>query len=132
MDGRRIHDPGTDGPMSNVVTLDTARTLAARLESHERLRNGGSKSQARARLAGKMRVLPGTLYNLARNRLKRLDTELRDRLTAFAIRDLQHEIERLSHELEMARQMGAHPMSRRVGEIETHLAKARALMSEND
>jgi ribosomal protein S2 len=79
-----------------------------------------------------MRVLPGTLYNLARNRLKRLDTELRDRLTAFAIRDLQQEIERLSHELEMARQMGAHPMSERVGEIETHLAKARALMSEND
>jgi hypothetical protein len=28
--------------------------------------------------------------------------------------------------------MGAHPMSERVGEIETHLAKARALMSEND
>ena len=42
---------------------------------------------------------------------------------------LEAEIARLSHELEMARQSGAHPASLVVGEIETHLARARELMS---
>ena len=115
--------------MTSAV-LDHARTVARGLEEREQRRHGGSRDEARARLARRIGVLPGTLYTLARNRLKRLDVTVRDRLTDYAIRDLQNEIGRLNHELGMARALGGGAMADRMGEIERHLAAARALMAE--
>ena len=134
MSGKIIQFPKTNLPpehqMSAAVGLDEFRRLVEQCERREQTRSGITRSQARERLARKAGVSPGTLYNLARDRLKRLDFVVRDRLTAYAVRDLQASIERLTHELEMARQMGAHPTSPRVGEIEKHLTAARALLIE--
>lgn len=135
MSGRIIHFPKTNlhqkgRNMSTVASVDDFKRLVVRCEKREQNRSGGNRAQARARLAAKAGVAPGTLYNLVRDRLKKIDHVIRDRLTAYAVRDLQSTIERLTHELDMARQMGAHPTSPRVGEIEKHLNAARALLVE--
>lgn len=133
MPGRIIQLFGTKQPQERALstaTLDDFKRLAEACEKREQLRSGGSREDARQRLARRIGVLPGTLYTLARDRLKRLDANLRDRLTAYAISDLQSEMERLAHDLAMARQMGAHQDSPMVADIEKHLAAARALIAE--
>jgi hypothetical protein len=113
--------------MSMGVTLDRARELERGLVIREQARHGGDREQARARLARRMGVLPGTLYNLARARLKRLDDALRAPLVSYAVHDLQLEIERLNHELEVARELGAAPGQDLVREIEATLKRAQDL-----
>ncbi|GHE83823.1 hypothetical protein GCM10019059_45360 [Camelimonas fluminis] len=116
--------------MTDATTLEQARELAGQLERREHFRHGGTRTQARERLARRLGVLPGTLYNLARDRLKRFDNNLRLALTNYAIRDLQSEIEGLTHELEMARQMGAASRPAGMERIEARLAQVKALMGE--
>lgn len=113
----------------NAFTVDEAQTLAARLERREMSR-GFSRNDARSRLARKLGVSPGTLENLGRGRLKRTIDGFTYRLRALLERELEAEIERLAHELEMVRASrdGADPVA--VCEIETHLAKAKALLRE--
>lgn len=110
--------------------MSNAITLAQRLEQRERHRVG-SVSIARRRLADRLKVGIGTFENLVRGRVKRVDAAIRDRLQALLVQELEHEIARLTHELEIARQGGAHPGSQHVCEIETHLSKARAFLSGN-
>ncbi len=108
--------------------MSSAITFARTLEQRERTRVSSVKV-ARARLAHKLRVGVGTVENLVRGRVKRIDATIRDRLQALLVTELEQEILRLTHELEIARQCGAHLASQQVGEIETHLAKARALLT---
>lgn len=61
--------------------------------------------------------------------VKSLDTEIKSRLDALLIRELEAELVRLQHELALARQSGVHPASEHMGAIETHLASARLLMN---
>lgn len=116
------------GGMSTVATIEDARALARDLERRERVR-GGKADAARAALARRVGVTPSTWRNLTLGRLKRLDAWMRDRLQAVLIRELEAEIARLSHELEIARQSGAHLASQHVSEIETHLAAARRILN---
>ena len=118
--------------MSDATMLDQARDLASVLERRELFRHGGTRAEARARLARRIGVLPGTLYNLARDRLKRLDNRLRIALTSYAIRDLQSEIESLTHELEIARKMGAgnRHEALEVEALEARMAMVKSLMEE--
>lgn len=109
------------------VAMSTAVATAQQLEKRERAR-APSVKLARQRLADKLRVGAGTIENLVRGRVKRVDAELKRRLDALLVRELEAEIARLAHELEMARQRGSHPACEHVFEIEAYLAKARALM----
>ena len=108
--------------------MTCAISLAQTLERKERAR-GLSATEARRSVANKVRIGVGTLENLIRGRVKRVDAAIRDRLQALLVRELEGELARLSHELEMARQGGTHPASQHISAIETHLAEARALMS---
>lgn len=92
--------------MSAGVYLDEARILAGSCIARERARYGGNVDEARERLARRIGWAPGTLYNLMRDRLKKLDTDLRHRLTEYAIEDLRNEITALSRELESASRLG--------------------------
>lgn len=121
-----IHRVGTSSP--DVDPMTTATAFAQALERKERARVS-SLQIARQRVATKLRIGVGTFENLVRGRVKRIDAAIRDRLQALLVSELEHEIARLTHELELARQGGAHPACDLVGEIETHLAKARALLS---
>lgn len=110
------------------VTKMTAAALAKSLERRERMRVS-SIEQARQRVADKLRVGVGTFENIVRGRVKRIDAAVRDRLQALLVRELEGEIARLTHELQVARQGGYHPCSEQICEIETHLEKARALLN---
>ena len=127
----RVHKSGSfehqrDGGMSSA-TIEQARTLARDLERRERSR-AGSIDAARTALARRAGMSPSTWRNLALGRLKRLDAFVRDRLQAMLVRELEAEIARLTHELEIARQGGDHLASQHVSEIEAHLAAARTIL----
>lgn len=118
--------------MTAGVSLDAARRIAHDLEVREQNRFGGTRAEARSRLARRLGSpwSPGTLYNLARDRLKRLDADLRGALAAYAIHDLETEIERLTGDLEAARALGAAQDPRLVRQIETVLDRARRLHAD--
>lgn len=103
--------------------------LTRDLERREHARGGGSMPAARQRLARKLGLAPGTIYNLARERLKRIDADVRARIARYAIEDLEREIADRTHELEMARQMGVAPDSDLVLRAQTVLARAQSLYS---
>lgn len=108
--------------------MSTATAIAQSLERKER-QHVPNKSMARRRLAGKLRIGIGTLENIVRGRVKKIDAEIKRRLDDLLIRELEAEINRLNHELEMAVQVGAHPCSEHISEIEAHLAEARRLLN---
>lgn len=114
----------------STATLETVRALAEGLEQREQLRNGGSREEARARLARRIGIMPGTLYNLARDRLKGINADVRDRLMAHVIEDLQSQIARHTHDIQIARQLGAHPASPRMVEAQRLLGELEALLAE--
>lgn len=109
-------------------SMSKAVAIARSLERRERSRVSSLKI-ARQSVASKLRIGAGSFENLVRGRLKKIDAAVRDRLTALLIRELEAEIARLTHELELARQGGSHPASFMVGEIEAHLVAARSLMN---
>lgn len=108
--------------------MSSAFALAQALERKERTRVS-SLSIARQRLAERLKIGVGTLENLVRERVKTVDAAIRDRLQALLVRELEAEIARLTHELEMARQGGFHPASQHISAIETHLEQARTLLN---
>ena len=112
---------------NSVPDMNCAISLARNLENRERSRVG-NKQTARRALARKLRVGVGTVEHLVRGRVKRVDAAVRDRLQALLVRELEQEIARLTHELEIARQGGAHLASEQISEVETHLARIRKIM----
>jgi hypothetical protein len=108
----------------SVAIRDIARSAILR----EQARAGVTKDTAARSIARRIREAPGTLINVAKERAKRVDSRLRDKLTAFAISQIEQEIARMTHELEVLRQCGADPRSDSIAEVENLLAKAKALM----
>ena len=113
--------------MSATFAVDGARLVADGLERREQRRHGGSREQARQRVARKLGWSPGTLYNLARDRLKRLDGDLRQQLAAYAAADLENEIATLHTELAAARSLGSSQDPAMVRKVSAILAEAQAL-----
>jgi hypothetical protein len=113
---------------TNEPNMTCAISMAQNLERKERAR-GLSVAVARQSLARKLRVGGGTFERLVRGRIKRVDAGIRDRLQALLVRELEAEIARLTHELEIARQSGASFASLEISEVETHLARAKEILS---
>lgn len=119
----------SEGHMRSVAAeRDPAFDLAHSLVRRERAR-GSNVDDAWRSIAYRLRVGTGTFRNIVKERVKRVDGRIRDRLRALLIRELEAEITRLTHELELARQSGDHFASQHVSAIETHLAAAKALLS---
>lgn len=113
--------------MSAGLYLDTAESLARSCVRRYAERTGLPQDAARDRIAHKIGWTSGTLYNLLRGRLKKLDSDLRAGLTRYAIEDLQNEIAALSRELEDARGLGAPQDPHMVGKAAALLSEAQAL-----
>lgn len=109
------------------VERQEARRLARRLQQNKRAQ-GYKIEEARRQIAGKLGMGPEAFRNIVIGRVKRIDSWVRGRLQELLVRELEAEIGRLQHELEMARQGGSHLASQHVSEIETYLAKARSLL----
>lgn len=83
----------------------------------------GSVPHARAAIARRYKLAPGTLENAERGRAKRID----HRLVMAIISEIQAEWLRLEHEIQMLRQMGATPLE--LIEAQQHLRDAKQLLA---
>lgn len=60
-----------------------------------------------------------------------ISSEIERALDALLVKHLEAQLVRLQAELDVARQIGAHPASPHLSEIESHLSKVRALLNGN-
>lgn len=105
--------------------LEIATQTARRLTEIEARRYGLSKTVARNRVAKREKIAPGTLENLLKHRSKSVAGWVRDALQAALIREIQNEINRLEHELQITRLSSVGPSDVDVVAAETALAAAR-------
>ena len=125
-----IHEPRINDPMVSVVYDQKIAQWARELEDRTRARDGLSLPDARKIVARRAGVSPGTLENMRRGRVKNLLGIVRDRIQALVIRELESEIRRLSHDLEMALRCASHPCEDEVLAARAALAAARKLIEE--
>lgn len=105
-----IHRTGTKYPMSSIAYHDIrVRQWARDLEDRESLRSGQPLPVARKAVAQRAGVPAGTLENIRRNRVKGLRGWVRDRIQQLVVRELEAEIQRLNHELEIVLSCSAEP-----------------------
>lgn len=125
-----IHRHGINDPMTSLAYDDQIRKWARDLEDAEASRLGMPLSEARPIIASKFGIPAGTLENMRRNRIKGLRGWIRDRVQALVIREIEAEIQRLTHELEVALRCSAKPGDDEVIAARTALAQARQLIGE--
>jgi len=111
--------------MSDVATVNE---FARSLEKAEARRLGINEKKARARIAGRLGVAPGTLENLRRLRTKIVPNWLMNRVRSELVSVLQLEIQRLEHEVQLARQTGSGYRDDTLVPAEAHLAAVRQLL----
>lgn len=110
------------------VAMGTAAAAASSLVGREEVRSRSRMIAYRA-VGAKIGMSATWVRKLVAGGVKAINADVKKRIDDLLVRELEAEIARLTHELEMARQSGAHPASLMVGEIETHLAAARKLMN---
>lgn len=121
----------TTGQICQPVELSDMGTIAAvahfskRLVRKEQERAGGCAETALASVARRLRAAPGAFANIIRMRVKKVSADLRDRIVAAALSDIEHEIERLDHDKRLLEGMGCGPSHSDVVTLEGALATAR-------
>jgi hypothetical protein len=112
----------------SVVTIAASYSMARRAVERDQMRLGLTQEQAAATIARRIREAPGTVLRLVKGQAKRIDAAVKDKLTAYVCRQLETEIEGLSHELALYRAGIGNASADRLDEAEALLARARALM----
>ncbi len=92
--------------MSAVTSDSLARDWARRLETKEAQRSGLSLGVARKRVAGRLGILPGTLENLSRERIKGVRHWIFLALHEAVKAELKREMAAHEHELEILERLG--------------------------
>ena len=113
-------------PVSSDISL--AEDWATALERLEAQRLGESRSRARPIVSRKTGVAIGTLYSLARRRLKVITNDTLRRLGNGLIAELQRELGRIEHELQVHTQIGTHVDSGEVLSLVASRAKIRSAL----
>jgi hypothetical protein len=108
--------------------MSTSVVIAQSLVRRERAKGLGAEA-ARLWLARKLGVGEGAVRNLVRGKVKRVDEIIRERLRVLLMREIEAEIQRLEHELEVLKASGVHLASHDICEVETHLEAARAILT---
>lgn len=116
--------------MNAISDVATVNRLARAIEDQEARRLGVPITSARARIANRIGVAPGTLENLRRLRTKIVPNWLMNRIRAEFVAVLQSEIQRLEHEIHLARQTGADHRDDMLASAQTQLATARQIFDE--
>lgn len=112
-------------PMNAMSDISTINRFATSLENAEARRLGVNGTEARRRVASRIGVAPGTLENIRRLRTKIVPNWLMNKVRSELIAVLQLEIQRLEHEVHVARQTGLGNRDDALIAAETQLAKAR-------
>jgi len=117
--------------MTSAAYVDRARGWAKRLEDAEAAKTSAPVKAARQAVARRIGVAPGTLENLRNGRIKSIAAHLFDTLRGAVEHELQNEIARLEHDLQIFRQTGVDAREDQVGAVERHLAAARKALRGN-
>lgn len=115
--------------MSASADVVTAERWTRVLEKAEARRLGVPEVEARKSLARKLKASPGTLENIRRLRTKLVPHWLMAKIRGEFIAALQSEIQRLEHEINIARQTGLDVRDDTLVAAETQLAKAREILN---
>lgn len=116
-------------PMNAMSDISTANRFTRALEDAEARRLGIKVVEARGRIAGRIGVSPGTLENIRRLRTKIVPNWLMNKVRAELVLVLQSEIQRLEHEIHVARQIGSDHRDDALASAETQLASARSILA---
>jgi hypothetical protein len=127
-----VQRTGINDPMSLAATYEEDDALATRLilEAEERRRRTLKFDRARIEVAEEAGIAPGTIENLQRGRHKGLRRRNYGRIMQFVVRDIQSEITRLEHDLELALRSSSRQDEIAVCEARTALATARRFIEE--
>lgn len=115
--------------MSATEYTERARGWAKLLEDREAAKSGQPLATAREAVARRIGVLPGTLENLRKNRLKGIAAHLYDQLRGGVIRALELELAHVEHELQIARQAGFDPREREIEALVASRARLRTTLN---
>lgn len=115
--------------MPSVADVSLARTWAEALEDREAKRQGRSVSEVRNDVARKIGVPAGKLYSLRRNRLKDVSNRILTALGQALRNELQTELLRVEHDLQITTQIGEERYS---GEVQTLLARREKIRAALD
>lgn len=123
--------------MSSIAYLELADKWCESLERRElkRLRDSGESFDkkpidvAREKIAGKIGVAPGSLFNLRNKRLKGAGIELWDGLRRLLIKELQSEMRRHEQEITILRELGGPASDLDLLEAEAQLAKIKEALT---
>lgn len=119
---------GTVTPMTAAADVLLSHRTAKRLVEIEQQRTGLTVDDARERVASRVGVSSGTFENIVRRRIKSVEGWLRDKLKACLIRELQAELQRLEHELAVARLGAMAPSEDEIAAAEAAIADARRIL----
>lgn len=110
-------------------TLAAVAHFSKRLVRKEQERAGGCAETALASVARRMRAAPGAFANIIRMRVKKIHADLRDRIVAAALADIEHELERLDADKKLLGSLGFGPSHNDVVAVEDALAAASAALA---
>jgi hypothetical protein len=120
--GSRHSMPTEISEMGSVASIAAfSRSLVKR----EQLRSGVDAKTALQRVADRLRIGPGTIGNLVRDRVKSICFTVARRIVAAAISDIEQERRQLEHEHEALMALGAHADPAALAEVEEGLAIVR-------
>lgn len=101
---------------------------AEELERREASRRHMSREDVRPFVASSLGLLPGTLENIVRRRLKEPGQRVIDAVRNAFIRELEAEIRRCEHEIQIARATGVRADEAEILEAQTHIEAAKRLI----
>lgn len=107
-----------------------ARDWAVGCAQRESARTGIGSRKVWQRIAVRLGVSAGTMEGLVRGRTKMVSTAVYERIRCGVVRELEAELARVTHALEMARASGLDARSAAVSRAETAVAAARAAIEE--
>lgn len=115
--------------MNAMSDISTVNQFATTLEDAEARRLGINTAAARKKIASRLGISPGTLENIRRLRTKVVPNWLMNKVRLELILVLQSEIQRLEHEVYIARQAGSDHRDDALASAEAYLATTREILS---
>ncbi len=118
----RLSMPTEYSDMGSVASIAAfSRSLVKR----EQLRAGGDAETAIRRVANRIKVGPGTIANLVRNRVKTICFDMARRIVNAAIADIENEKKALENEHQALVALGHHADPSALASVEQGLAIVR-------
>jgi hypothetical protein len=114
--------------MSAVAYDKDVHDWACWLVRRRASRTGESRPLVRTAIARELGVAAGRVERAEKRRIKNVQTWFYEKLRFLVAREIEREIAALTHELEILRRSASRLDIAQIAEVETNLAKARALL----